>query len=136
MGMPGGGMPPRPGGAPPMGGGMPPKPPMGGGMPGGGLKAQESVFNSGDMLKKSMTGEFRPDMSIKEYLTGVLKVDINGPVTQLIQALKGQAGNATALGKMKNMPPQGMGGMPPKPPMGGGMGAPPAGIESIMSNLK
>ena len=92
------------------------------------LKANRSVFNPVDASMMAQEGEISPDMSIREYFAK-LGVDVEGPLSQLIDMAKDQMAKGDPLNKMKSIaggpkpPPT---GQPPmgQPPMGG-MGQPP-----------
>jgi len=79
------------------------------------IRENRSMFNPTDASMMAQEGEIRPDMSIREYFA-TLGVDVEGPVTQLIEMAKGQMQKADPMNKMKAIaggPPQG------QPPMGG-----------------
>jgi hypothetical protein len=91
----------------------------------------------------AMAGGIRPDMTVAEYL-GKMGIDVNGPVTQLIQFAQKQVQNANPLTKMRNiaadtaLQPGGQPGPMPGPrPMVQPPGQPaPSGIEGLLSRLK
>jgi hypothetical protein len=64
------------------------------------IEAQKSVLNPTDVAMMKQDGELRPDMSVRDYL-GKMGVDVDGPVTQLLDALKGQREKANPLNKMQ-----------------------------------
>jgi hypothetical protein len=86
------------------------------------LKGNRSVFNPTDMSMMAQEGEITPDMPIREYFAK-LGVDVDGPISQLVEMAKGQMQKADPLNKMKaiaggpqqGMPPQ---GQPPQAPQG------------------
>lgn len=108
-----------PPGAPPMGG-QPDKPAM----------PNASIFNPVDVATMKQKGTISPDMTVRDFLTNVLRVDIEGPVSQLIEAGRSQLQNRTGVGKAMNT--QG-----PRPQAPGPQApAPPAGIEGLMKNIR
>ena len=113
-----------------------------GGAPGGGMMRNMSALNPNDAAVMGASGQFTPDMTVRDYLTK-MGVDVDGPVTQLVDMAKKQMANANPLNKMRSMAadtslkpggqPQTMPGVKPmvQPP-----GAPaPAGIEGLLSRL-
>lgn len=119
---------PRPGGAP---GGMPGGAPGGmGGMPNNRMKQNETILNPNDLAAKATRGEVNPQMTIRDFLESELGVDVDGPVSQLASALKGQAQKASPLGKVRAMGGA-QGGIPGERPSGGG--AP--GMEGLINTI-
>lgn len=121
------GMPPMPGG----GGAPPPPRPMGGGAPPSGmggppmgtedaLRSKRSIFSGPDMAMAKQSGEL-DNMSLRDFFSQA-GVDVDGPVTQLLQFVTDQMKNADPLEKMKGI----AGSTPPMDPLEGG-GMPPGG---------
>ena len=96
------------------------------------LKSNRSMFNPTDASMMAQEGEITPDMPIREYFAK-LGVDVEGPISQLIEMTKNETQRANPLNKMKaiaggprpGMPPQGqpmqgqpMQGQPPQMPRG------------------
>jgi hypothetical protein len=91
------------------------------------MRAAESFLNPADLAMKSQRGEMRPDMSVREFLSG-MGVDVDGPVSQLADKLRGQVKNATTPGKMETMASMAPQGAPAAPQgMGALMGGPNGG---------
>ena len=124
---------------------------MGGAGPSGGpanptaqvMKEKQSFLNPSDMGAMSADGAITADMSIRQFLESQ-GMDVEGPVTQLVEWQMSQMENADPLNKMKaiagqggaNMQPSGQppragGGLPQgrKPPMGTGL----AGLQGAMT---
>lgn len=120
---------------PPMGGQLP----MGGapgGAPGGNpVKDNMSMLNPTDLAVMKGTGQVQEDMPLGEYLTS-LGLDLNGPVTQLAEFAQKQVKNSSAMGKMKNMQPQG--GPTPQAPQAPPQGqpGPPPGMDSLLGGMR
>ena len=117
---------PMMGGGPPAGG-----PPAGGGNP---IEENRSVLNPTDIAAMGQRGTIRPDMTVGEFVTDVLKVPLEAPLPHLMQALKKQSVNASPMGKVQSMAggggPQGQPpAEPSQPPPGGG------GLDSLMSGM-
>ena len=104
------------------------------------LKANRSVFNPVDASMMKQEGEIRPDMTVREYFAK-LGVDVEGPVSQLIDMAKDQMGKADPMNKMKSIaggpmpgPKMGQpGGQPPQQPMGRRPQA--AGMEGLLKTM-
>jgi len=81
------------------------------------LKSNRSMFNPVDASMMGQEGEVNQNMSVREYFAK-LGVDVEGPVSQLIDMAKNQMGKADPLNKMKSI--AGGPGQPQmgKPPMG------------------
>ena len=102
------------------------------------LKANRSVFNPVDASMMKQEGEIRPDMTVREYFAK-LGVDVEGPVSQLIDMAKDQMGKADPMNKMKSI----AGG--PTPGVKPGMGQPPqmpqgrapqaSGMEGLLKTM-
>jgi hypothetical protein len=101
-----------------------------GGKPGGGnpmgdnpIERNRSAMNPTDMAAMMDQGTVRPDMTVKDLIEGVLKVPMDAPATELLQALRRQNQNANPLGKMQNMAREGQpgSGPAPQPPRRGGL---------------
>jgi len=85
------------------------------------LQNNRSVFNPVDASVMAQEGEISPDMTVREYFAK-LGVDVEGPVSQLIDMAKDQMQKADPLNKMKSI----AGGPTPGPKMGQpGIGQPP-----------
>jgi hypothetical protein len=83
------------------------------------------------------------NMTVRDFLSKQ-GIDVDGPVTQLIEFAKRTAANATPMGKMQNMGGGGAalspGGQPPVMPGAKPMVAPPGqpgpqGLQGLMSRL-
>ena len=110
---------------------MPGKPMMGmsqgqgmGGMSGGDamgtVKQNMSIFNPVDAAAMRESGEITPQTTIREFFAQK-GVDVDGPVSQLVQFVQDQAKKAQPMGKMQaiagqGQPPQQQG---PPPDLGG-----------------
>lgn len=81
------------------------------------LRQNRSVFNPADLTAMKQEGEITPDMSIRDYFAR-LGVDVEGPVSQLVEMGKQQMQKANPLNKMQAV----AGG--PKPGAKPGMGQP------------
>jgi len=107
------------------------------------MKEKQSFLNPSDMGAMSADGAITADMSIRQFLESQ-GMDVEGPVTQLVQWQMSQMENADPLNKMKaiagqggaNMqsagqPPRAGGGLPQgrKPAMGAGL----AGLQGAMT---
>ena len=88
------------------------------------IKQNQSMFNPVDGAMMKQTGEITPDMSIREFFAKK-GVDVEGPITQLIEMGKAEMQKADPMNKMKaiaggpkpGMPPH---GQPPQMPQGRG----------------
>lgn len=129
--------------------GMPPKsgmPPQGMPMSGGRgpspVEKNLSVFNPTDAALMSSSGKFNPTMTVRDFLTQQ-GIDVEGPVTQLIEMAKKQMENANPMNKMRNISADASlnpGGQPPTMPGVKPMVAPPgqpapAGMEGLLNKL-
>ena len=79
------------------------------------IREQRSMFNPTDASMMAQEGEIRPDMSIREFFASK-GIDVEGPVTQLVEMAKGEMQKADPMNKMKAIaggPPQ---GQPPQGP--------------------
>lgn len=121
-GMPPGG--PSPGGPPPGGPG---------GNPMGVLKDNMSIFNPADAAAMKESGEITVQTTIRDFFASK-GVDVDGPITQLIQFAGDQAQKANPLNKMKAVAGQAPGGPPGMPP--GGQQGPPPDLGSMLSKLR
>lgn len=100
-----------------------------------------SPMNPSDAKLMAASGQLSPDMTVRDYL-GKMGVDVDGPVTQLLDMGKRMQENADPMMKMKNIAasasskPGGMsmmgGGKPPAAPMGQ---PGPAGLEGLVKKL-
>uniref|UniRef100_A0A6M3LN38 Uncharacterized protein n=1 Tax=viral metagenome TaxID=1070528 RepID=A0A6M3LN38_9ZZZZ len=129
MKMPPSGMPPQ---GQPMSGGRGPSP----------VEKNLSVFNPTDAALMGASGKMSPDMSVRDFLSQQ-GIDVDGPVTQLVELAKKQVGNANPMTKMRNISADASlkpGGQPPTMPGVKPMVAPPgqpapAGMEGLLSKL-
>lgn len=130
-------------GAPPMG--APPpggQPPMGGRPPGGGpsgaaagIEKNRSILNPTDAATMGARGQMDPNMPIRQWFQQ-FGVDVDGPVSQLVEMAKKQKANAGGLTKMQNIAQPGGGGAPAGPPRQP-MGAPPQqGVQDLMGGMR
>ena len=78
------------------------------------VKQNMSIFNPVDAAAMKESGQFSSNMSIRDFFAQQ-GVDVDGPVTQLLQFAKDQAKKASPLGKMQAI---------------AGQGAPPAGQQA------
>ena len=101
------------------------------------MEMNRSMLNPADATMAIQEGKVRPDMSVREFLEMNMGIDVDGPVTQLIEASKKQLQNRTAIGKAANMgQPQGPPGPVGRPAFvqpGQGMGPP--GLDSMMKEM-
>ena len=70
------------------------------------VKANMSVFNPADMAAMKQSGQFRPDMKVREVIDNFLalnNIDPEGPASQLIELGQKQVQNADPAGKMMNL---------------------------------
>jgi hypothetical protein len=111
-----------------------------GGPPIPGLAEQQSILNPADAMQMKNSGQVTPDTTVREFLEQ-RGVDVEGPVTQLIEAFKGEMQKANPINKMKAMSggPPGMppGGPPGMPPGGGppGGGPPGGGMDQLLKQV-
>jgi hypothetical protein len=125
-------------------GGMPPGGPQ---MPQGGagpspVEKNLSMLNPGDAAMMAGSGKFTPDMTVRDYFKQ-LGIDVDGPVTQLVQLAQKQTQNANPINKMRNIAADTAlqkGGQPPTMPGVKPMVAPPgqpspSGMEGLLSKL-
>ena len=94
------------------------------------IQANQSPLNPTDMgmmVKRGEMGDPR-QQSVRQYLEQV-GINVDGPVSQLVEFAEREMPKANPLEKMKRIaggaPPPGMGAGPP--PGGPGMGGPPPG---------
>ena len=124
-----------------MGGGMPPEM---GEDPVANMEKNRSMLNPADATMAMQEGKIRPDMTVREFLQTNMGIDVDGPVTQLIEASKKQLQNRTAIGKAANMGGSPGGAPPPgRMPQGrpaavqpGQGGPPPGGLEGLMGQMR
>lgn len=119
-------------------------PMMMGGMPGedpvANMEKNRSLLNPADATMAMQEGKIRPDMTVREFLQQNMGIDVDGPVTQLIEASQKQLQNRTAIGKAANM--AGQGGPPQRGPgrpafvQPGQGGPPPGGLDAMMGQLR
>jgi hypothetical protein len=124
-----------------MGAGGPPQgmPPGGGSSP---VMKNMSALNPTDAAMMGSSGQFTPDMTVADYFQK-LGIDVNGPVTQLVDFAKKQQENANPINKMRNIAADTAlqkGGQPPTMPGVKPMVAPPgqpspSGLQGLMSKL-
>lgn len=114
-------------------------PPQGGGMGGdamGAVKQNMSIFNPTDATAMRESGQFRPDMTIRDFFAQQ-GVDVDGPVTQLLQFVKDQAQKASPLNKMQAIAGQGASQRAPAGPQAGqGPSAPPPELGSLLKGMR
>ncbi len=94
---------------------LPPQAPPGGGNPMDAVKQNMSIFNPVDATAMRESGEITPQTTIREFFASK-GIDVDGPVTQLVQFVQDQAQKAQPINKMKAIAGQGQGGQPPAPP--------------------
>lgn len=99
---------------------MPSKPmpqgmPRAGGDPMSAMKQNMSIFNPVDATAMRESGEITPQTTIREFFASK-GVDVDGPVSQLVQFVQDQAKKASPLGKMQAIAGQGQGPQPQAPP--------------------
>jgi len=118
-----------------MQGGMPPeKPMMGNPMAIPEIKENASIMNPIDLAAMKQSGEFTPQMSIREVLAklGMTDIDAPGSAMQLVEFGKKQVQNADMTKKMQNIggaKPAGPGTVPPQVPP---EEMPPQGLDSLV----
>jgi len=88
----------------------------------------QSILNPTDASMMAQNGTIDPSMTVDDFLKNVLKIDPQGPVTQLIDAYKTQSQNANPAHKMSAIAgdsggpaPTGQPQAPPAPAGGGGL---------------
>jgi len=59
-----------------------------------------SIFNPTDASMMAQDGTIDPNMTVDDFLKNVLKVDPQGPVTQLVDMYKQQSSMANPVNKM------------------------------------
>ena len=103
------------------------------------LQANKSIFNPVDATMMGQQGEISPNMSVREYFAK-MGVDVDGPLSQLIDAAKDQMAKADPINKMKSIaggpapgPKPGM-GQPPQMPQGR-RPAPAPGMEGLLKQI-
>jgi hypothetical protein len=123
--------------------GMPPQGmPMSGGRQPGAVEKNLSVFNPTDAALMGSSGKMSPNMTVRDFLAQQ-GVDVEGPVTQLVELAKRQVGNADPMTKMRNISADASlkpGGQPQTMPGVKPMVAPPgqpapAGMEGLLNKL-
>ena len=118
-----------------MQGGMPPeKPMMGNPMAIPEIKDNASIMNPVDLAAMKQSGEFNPQMSIREVLAklGMTDIDAPGSAMQLVEFGKKQVQNADMTNKMQNIA-GGAGPAPgPVPPQAPPEEIPPQGLDSLV----
>jgi len=103
------------------------------------LQANKSIFNPVDASMMKQRGEINPNMSVREYFAK-LGVDVEGPVSQLVDMAKDQMAKADPINKMKSIaggPTPGMKpgmGQPPQQPMGRAPQG--AGMEGLLNQMR
>ena len=87
------------------------------------IEANRSIMNPMDAAAMAQKGTINPNMTVKDFIEGVLHISVEAPLTQFVQALQKQQQNATGIGKMHNIAqsapqgaPQQMPQMPQRPP--------------------
>lgn len=118
---------------------MPSKPmqgPQPGGDPMSAMKQNMSIFNPVDATAMRESGEITQQTTIREFFASK-GVDVDGPITQLVQFVQDQAQKAQPLNKMKAMAGQG-----PQSPMMAGQGqgqqmqAPPPDLGGMIKGMR
>jgi len=95
----------------------------------------KSIFNPVDSSMMAQGGEITPDMTVREYFAK-LGVDVEGPISQLVDMAKDQMQKGNPINKMKSIaggPTSGMKpgmGQPPQMPQGRVPEAP--GMEGLL----
>lgn len=98
------------------------------------LEENKSFFNPTDLAGMAGKQEITPDMTIRQFFESQ-GMDVEGPITQLVEWQKSQMQKADPLNKMKaiagkgganmqpgGMPPEAGGGPVGQPQAGGGIG--------------
>lgn len=107
------------------------------------INDNKSMFNPTDVAGMATNGEITPDMTIRQFFESQ-GMDVDGPVTQLVEWQMSQMNKADPLNKMKAIAGQGGAntqptGAPPAPPGGLPMGNQPpggAGIAGLKAALQ
>jgi hypothetical protein len=81
------------------------------------IQSQQSIMNPTDASMMGQNGEITPEMTVREYLAKE-GIDVEGPVTQLIDMAKGQMQMADPMNKMKAFAGRPQPGQAPQPPAG------------------
>lgn len=93
-----------------------------------------SVFNPTDQAMLKQSGTITPDMKVRDYF-GMLGIDVDGPVTQLVEAFKGQMKKANPIEKMRSISGGPGMGQPPMPEGGGVPPAPAGDLKSLLGTV-
>lgn len=101
-----------------------------------------SALNPNDASLMAASGQISPDMSIRDFFQKQ-GIDVDGPVTQLVDFAKKQVQNANPINKMRNIASEASlkpGGAPPTMPGAKPMVAPPSapapsGMEGLLNRL-
>ena len=97
------------------------------------INENRSMFNPTDASMMAQEGSMNPNMSIREFFA-TKGVDVEGPVSQLIEMAKGEMQKADPMNKMKAIaggPPQGQ-----APQMPQGRGPQPApGMDGLLKQM-
>jgi hypothetical protein len=114
-------------------------PPPGGPSP---VMKNMSALNPVDAATMASSGNFTPDMTVRDYFQK-MGIDVDGPVTQLVEFAKKQSQNANPMNKMRNIAadtalqkggtPQPMTG--PKPMVAPPGQPAPSGLSGLMQKL-
>ena len=107
-----------------------------GGAPGGNpVKDNMSMLNPTDLAVMKGTGQVGGDETVRDVLAQ-FGIDVDGPATQLAEFAQKQVKNSSAMGKMKNMQPQG--GPTPQAPQAPPQGqpGPPPGMDSLLGGMR
>jgi hypothetical protein len=67
--------------------------------PGARFEGAKSMLNPTDVSTMKQSGELSQNMTVRDYL-GKFGIDVDGPVTQLVEAFKKQSQTASMPGKM------------------------------------
>lgn len=98
------------------------------------MEQNRSMLNPADATMMMQEGKFRPDMTVRDFLQESMGVDVDGPVSQLIEASKKQLQNRSAIGKTANMA-KGAGRPAFVPPGQNEPGMEP-GLDAMMSQMR
>jgi hypothetical protein len=101
-----------------------------------------SMLNQGDVALQMASGQITPDMTIRDFFKGK-GIDVDGPLSQLMDFMGKQKENANPINKMRNIAADTAlqrGGGPQTQPGVKPMVAPPvqpapAGMEGLMNRL-
>jgi len=105
-------------------------------MPADPMAANRSMLNPTDLAAMKTEGAAGSGTTVRDFL-GKMGIDVDGPVDQLTKFANKQLGNASAMGKMKNIAGAAPGGMPGGMQGGPGGGMPPEseGFDGLLKNM-